>query len=120
MKHWVTSLDSSNTSDINVVHRDVEKVLGLRWNPQTDTFHFQIKLNFSRKVKNVHTGPDLTIENAECSMPIKLTRRSALSQMSKTFDPNGFVVPFTLEAKILMRKICSLQKGSDEKFGWDD
>ena len=34
------------------------------------------------------------------------TRRKALSQTSKIYDPLGLLSPFTLQAKLVMRKLC--------------
>ena len=38
-----------------------QKMLGVAWNPKTDSFHFSVRINFSPKRKKIRTGPDLNI-----------------------------------------------------------
>ncbi|XP_077969046.1 uncharacterized protein LOC144422908 [Styela clava] len=46
--------------------------------------------------------------------PLPLTRRGILSMVSQVFDPLGFVQPFILPAKLILRELC------DEGYSWDD
>ena len=39
--------------------------------------------------------------------------------MSQIYDPLGLILPFTLVAKLLMRKICTFEKENSAKFEWD-
>ena len=43
-----------------------------------------------------------------------MTRRGVLSVVSSIYDPLGFVAPFVLRAKKILRSVCRLS------FGWDD
>lgn len=67
------------------------KILGLRWNPSFDTFSF-----------------DVQYLDRSC------TKRILLSEMSRIFDPLGFLTPISLTLKILVQKLWSLG------IGWDD
>ncbi|XP_055902810.1 uncharacterized protein LOC129938987 [Eupeodes corollae] len=67
-------------------------LLGISWNPVTDCFLFDV----SQK------NPDLT------------TKRKLLSEISKIFDPLGWVSPTIIMAKIILQKLWLL------KIGWDD
>ncbi len=69
------------------------KTLGLRWNPATDEFGFKVFL------------PPVTV---------KITKRSLLSEMSKVFDPLGWLAPCLIRSKILFQKLWKLD------CGWDD
>ena len=69
-------------SKINV--QEDQKILGLKWDPRTDSFL-------------VNCGP-LTVL-------VKLTKRIALSLISKIFDPLGFLNPFLIRAKILFQSL---------------
>uniref|UniRef100_A0A8D9AJE5 Integrase catalytic domain-containing protein n=1 Tax=Cacopsylla melanoneura TaxID=428564 RepID=A0A8D9AJE5_9HEMI len=66
------------------------KILGLRWNPNSDTFSFQVQLE-----------------------PKLGTKRHILSTVARIFDPLGLVQPVVLVAKLLIRDLWSL------KLGWD-
>lgn len=69
------------------------KVLGLFWNPHSDTFRISI--------------PSLTTHDV-------LTKRHVLSRISQMFDPLGFVGPIIAVAKMLMQQIWV------SKINWDD
>lgn len=56
------------------------KTLGLRWQPEQDVFTFQSKVEQSTK---------------------QSTKRSLLSDISKLFDPLGWVAPVTTQLKLL-------------------
>ena len=45
------------------------------------------------------------------------TKRSVLSQIAGIYDPFGFLIPFTVEAKIRMQQ---LWKNDAKDLGWDD
>lgn len=70
------------------------KTLGLRWDPTTDEFSFQYTLS------------------AETA---KLTKRVLLSEISKLFDPLGWLAPLTTKMKLLFQKIWL-----DTKIQWGD
>lgn len=69
----------------------VERVLGVQWCIQSDTFRFKINL-----------------KNQPC------TRRGILSTVSSIYDPLGLVAPVVLTAKKILQDLCR------EKIGWDD
>ena len=96
---------------------EAQKILGLRWNPEEDVFTFDIHLNFSPKVRNLRTGPDVDRDFLQSNDSIVLTKRMILSQINSIYDPLGLVSPFTVRAKILMRKLWS---GGCKTLGWDD
>lgn len=72
---------------------DTIKSLGIRWNPCTDQFTFESTL-------------EPTI--------IATTKRTILSEMSKLFDPLGWVSPLIIRAKMLMQEIWLFN------VNWDD
>lgn len=67
------------------------KVLGLMWNPLSDSFSYRISPRFG-----------------------EITKRTILSDMAKVFDPFGFLSPTLLLAKLLLRDLWQLG------LGWDD
>ncbi|XP_055522808.1 uncharacterized protein LOC129716988 [Wyeomyia smithii] len=73
-------MDASENRGVN----SVIKVLGLRWNPTTDTL----------SIAN-HTNP---------SVPKLLTKRILYSEIAKFFDPLGLVSPVIVKAKLLAQQ----------------
>ena len=69
----------------------IERILGLQWSTETDTF------TFSRELK---TKP--------------LTRRGMLSTVASLYDPLGFISPIILKGKKLVQQACK------DQVGWDD
>ncbi|XP_063446979.1 uncharacterized protein LOC134726470 [Mytilus trossulus] len=114
IKHWIVSGDSNDEMEgLNVVRTDEEKILGMIWQPMSDTFTLKIKLNFSPKRKGVRTGFNLNVQQID-DIPQNLTRRTVLSQVSSIYDPLGLVTPYILSAKLLMRSMCT-----KSDIGWD-
>lgn len=69
------------------------KTLGLQWNPNRDSFSFKINVQHSNTT---------------------YSKRNLLSEISKVFDPLGWVSPSTIVLKLLFQKLWSL------KIEWDD
>lgn len=63
---------------------EVKKVLGLSWNQSTDEFEYTVRL------------PQL-------SYPV--TKRKVLSDISRLFDPLGWIAPSIIQAKIFIQKL---------------
>ena len=79
------------TSDDNTT----VNILGLRWNPNTD------KISLAAK-PSILAHDDL------------ITKREILQDVSKIFDPLGFVSPVVIQAKILMQTLWK------SKIAWDE
>ncbi|CAL8133345.1 unnamed protein product [Orchesella dallaii] len=69
------------------------KALGVQWSPTTDSFMFKyVKPNMSEK----------------------LTKRILLSDLSRVFDPLGFLGALTIRAKLLLQELWKLAVSWDE------
>lgn len=77
------SFDTTETSTM--------KVLGLQWDPSSDTFKFAIE-----------------------SSDRPCTKRSILSETARIFDPLGFLSPITIQAKCLIQTLWVLGIGWDQ------
>ena len=95
---------------------ELERVLGMGWNPSKDTLNYRVKLNFSKKKRKVHTQSVLSQQEIPVGIPETLTKRIILSQVNGIYDPMGLAAPFTVRAKIMLRKLW----GQDKKLDWDD
>ena len=63
-----------------------DKVLGISWNQQTDSF----KISFEEIVK--------------CGEDLEVTKRNVLSILSSLFDPLGIISPALVVARVLFQK----------------
>lgn len=75
-----------NPSVLDFKNADSTKTLGLRWSPSTDTFTYQNKI-------------DLDTDT--------YSKRTMLSDISKIFDPLGWLSPITLKAKLIFQRVWS-------------
>ena len=75
-------------------------ILGLRWNPTTD------KISLAAK-SSVLAHDDL------------ITKREVLQDLSKIYDPLGFIAPVVIRAKMLMQKLWQLKVTWDEPLNDD-
>ena len=79
--------------------------MGLQWDPANDDFLFNI--NFKKKKDDI-------------------TKRQALSDVARIFDPLGWLSPVTILAKLFIQKLWLLQSTWDEvlpkelKDEWDE
>ncbi|XP_073952967.1 uncharacterized protein [Choristoneura fumiferana] len=89
-KHLQTKQDGS----FEFKQVESTKTLGLRWNSQQDTFTFKSKI-------------DTAIEK-------KITKRMLLSDISKIFDPLGWLTPLSTKLKLLFQQVWQ------SNCKWDD
>lgn len=130
IKGWIISGKEQNTLSKNLADQQVvqlltcsdgdipnlERVLGMGWVPNEDVLRYKVKLNFSAKKRKIHTEPNLSANQVPSGVPTPLTKRQILSQVNGVYDPLGLISPFTVRAKIMLRKLW----GQDKKLGWDD
>ena len=98
MRNWISNdqkileeITEERKKDIKQLGEDWQKVLGLNWEPMTDTFTFR-------------TSED----------DVSWTKRSVVSHISKVFHPCGFLAPFLITGKILLQDLW--RRGLE----WDD
>ncbi|XP_076280097.1 uncharacterized protein LOC143208966 [Lasioglossum baleicum] len=84
----------SHAVDLRIFHESELKVLGVNWIPSDDAFYFNLQQFAIREGK--------------------MTKRELLSEISKLFDPLGWLSPIIIRAKILM------QQQWLEKIHWED
>ncbi|XP_055523022.1 uncharacterized protein LOC129717196 [Wyeomyia smithii] len=71
------------------------KTLGIVWDPTTDNF-------------------TISLPKMQVSQPSQLTKRILLSEISRIFDPLGFLGPVLTTAKLVMREVWMLHLKWDE------
>ncbi|KAK0140258.1 hypothetical protein N1851_022806 [Merluccius polli] len=77
--------------DLDKEKPPLERVLGIQWDIQRDTFGFSVSI--------------------QDRVP---TWRTIFSIVSSIYDPLGFLSPFILKAKQILQKVCM------DKCGWDE
>ena len=82
---------ASSVKELGCEDMPTERALGVRWNLESDTFGFKVKLKDKPP-----------------------TRRGMLSMVSSVYDPFGFVSPFVLPAKAVLQDLC--RRG----LSWDE
>ncbi|CAG9126303.1 unnamed protein product [Plutella xylostella] len=89
----ISTTSESEQTEFDFKQAETSKTLGLSWNPIQDCFTFQSKIEISSEV---------------------VTKRSFLSDLSKIFDPIGWLSPLTTKLKIMFQQVFMSQ------IGWDD
>jgi len=77
---------------LSISEEDTISALGLTWKPSTDCFRFIFKV---------------------CSRPVRMTKRTLLSNINSVYDPVGFLTPALILGKIFMQQLWST------KLNWD-
>lgn len=86
--------DCRLTSLLNLDNEGSIKMLGVWWNPSTDSFSYKISIG----------------------AVIQRTKRVLLSKISKIFDPLGWLAPITVSAKLMMQEVWTTGVGWDEEL----
>lgn len=85
----VQELNGDDATTVSFSKEEHASILGLKGLPKTEEFTFEV--------------------NEDVNEQYKLTKRFILSKISQFFDPNGFVSPVVLSAKLLMQAIWHAQ-----------
>ena len=111
-KGWIFSGDPV-ASGVTIGEEVGEKVLGLSYNPSTDSFNFHVTL----KLKTTHGEVSISTpqELESIRHDLVLTRRVLLANVARIFDPLGLVTTILLESKLLMR-----ESWCGKAVGWDE
>ncbi len=81
----------TKTVDFDKDSTGAERVLGIQWHIEKDSWRFSFKLEDK-----------------------SFTRRCILSSVASVYDPMGFIAPFVLPAKKLLQELC------EENIEWDE
>ena len=117
-KGWTFSGEDKSDVVIGGDEVDIEKVLGLLWDPKSDSFLFKAKLQVKRKLQRggYEVVEISTVKELLQSRDAILNRRVLLSNLHSIFDPPGLLAPLLLQPKLLMRESWTCA----ESVGWDD
>ena len=95
MRNWISNdqkileeVTEERKKDVKQLGEDWQKVLGLNWEPMSDTFTFR-------------TSED----------DVSWTKRSVVSYISKVFDPCGFLAPFLITGKMFIARSLAKRIG---------
>ena len=113
VKEWMFSSDIDRQEKTNkLIQEQREKILGVNWSQSEDQLCFEVKFNITTKRKHTSKSRnDIATQN-----PQQLTKRVILSQINSVNDPLGLAGPFSVLAKIILRRLW----GTEPKLDWDD
>ena len=82
VKQWIMS--GATDGNIYMTRRstEIEKVLGLIWNPDTDKFVFKLNLRFCKRSNEGHIKKAVKLEELDREIPSSLNKRIILSQVA--------------------------------------
>ena len=104
-KGWTFSGDDKSDVDIGRDQSDMEKVLGLAWDPKSDSFVFKTKLHLKVKIQKEEQIHELsTLEELSQYRDQLMTHRELLSNVHRIFDPLGLLARLLIQAKLLLRE----------------
>lgn len=82
------AIDNHGLACSKTLHSDEQlKILGVSWNPSSDTFQFRVSFSPS----------------------LPRTKRSILSTSAKIFDPLGWATPVVIMAKMFLQKLWQIK-----------
>ena len=121
IKQWISNGEGSKNTAVNLTSDSAlltsEGALGLKWFPLEDELSITSKVNFSKKVRNLRSGPNLNKEDIAKYLEEKnFTKRAALASIHVTWDPLGFFGPLIFWGKTLYRHLLQTYPG----MSWDD
>lgn len=97
---WITNepevnaiIHGHDATEVEMDRENTNAVLGVLWNPANDAFQYRVK------------NPPLD------QVP---TKRTIVSDTARLFDPNGFLSPIIVRAKVLIQRLWL------RKMEWDD
>ena len=116
-KGWTYSGEDKSDIAIGGDEEDMEKVLGLMWDPKSDRLVFRTRLRVKGKGKGSADFFEITsVEELLKHIDLILNRRQLLSNVHSIFDPPGLLAPLLLTPKLLMRESWV----GPNPPGWDD
>lgn len=95
LRKWTSNILDRELCEDNPVSisKNVQKTLGIHWDPRSDTFLYEICSVLSEQ---------------------RITKRTVLAAVSQLFDPLGLLGPVTILGKMLIQEIWQ------ESVGWDE
>ncbi|KAJ0169221.1 hypothetical protein K1T71_015281 [Dendrolimus kikuchii] len=96
--NFINQKSKSDEKTLDIKSDNTVKVLGIRWNRDTDNFEYTVNL-------------------PELSLPI--TKVKVLSDIAKQYDPMGWIAPVIVTAKIFMQKLWRSGWPSDNELTGD-
>ena len=77
-------------------------VLGLAWDPTTDSIKMHLAVNVSLKETNVRLGPEVNLETLGQLSNMPLSKRIGISQINAIYDPLGLLAPLTIRYRLTL------------------
>ena len=89
------TLKEKSGRDLEIKSDNITKILGLTWNRNTDEFDYSVKM---------------------LPPPAADTKRTVISEISRLYDPLGWIAPCIITAKVFIQKLWISGVGWDEEL----
>ena len=112
---------SDPPNSISIIENDVKyvNVIGMLWSPKQDTLKYRVKLCFDQKnpysPKELEDLAKFSLKDLDSALPTCLTLRVVSSICASIWDPTGWLAPWFLGVKHLLR-----QTAESVSRQWDD
>ena len=116
-KGWILSALKGCLKDGNVERKEIReslKVLGVGWENVDDKLFCEFKIY--PKGRSMYVLNNSPVEELDETKTPNFTKRYLLSRINALYDPLGVSSPFTVRAKIMLRKLWTIEP----KLNWDD
>lgn len=70
IKHWILSGETKACQVQNNIDSTNERLLGLNWDPVSDTYSYKFQLNFSKRKRGLRMSKDISQAAIETLFPI--------------------------------------------------
>ena len=93
----------------------IDRVLGVKWLPETDVLEYKFDVNLAMKVKGKRIkGPKLTLKDVEMVRSHNFSRRQALGICHQLYDPYGLTASYIMKLKVRLRELVLMELDWDE------
>ena len=118
LKGFVTSGCTSKEPLSLLGSGELGRVLGIGWEPSSDVYKVEVKINFSKKLKTGRAEPDLSYDDIPSIMAMPVSLRLLLSFVNSCYEPLGLTCPITVQLKIPLRN--AHRQVFNKVLSWDD
>ena len=112
----IKAIVKSGETDKEQINKMGTSVFGYEWDATHDVMAVKFPVNLSRKRRSVRSQKNLTVQDIDKLVDMKLSKRILLGFVNCFGDPLGIASPWYMKLKMNMKRLYQLQ----DVLGWDD